>query len=435
MYDEYDTLMDELDEIDDEIGVDEYGSEETRRIPYIGIIQSGTDVPTHIKRLAGANEYGFSTAHRNEEDEPYYEYASELKFMIVQSITTLHHRERVGGRKLVIPFNDEPGEESSIFPNSSQKGNGYGQACQSWNGIFPNPQFEGEPLRDPRTGMIHKIGWRGEEQLPVAMVCQSCPFKEWLDNRRRSLKGGNTPLCKPSWTWIIYVFANQTGTDKDGEECEIQAGLYRLTGNNTSVQTALYGVTALKRNGEPRWGALRNGDGIIGLNSLTAVIGTTIANIPYLQDLSKRQTAKWTGDIIDAKGVLATEAIADESPEDYFRQVSSPISKQFPQGKPELVGEVPVHPLMMVTMQNNNQLQGKDRPVSVPVTHIGNELLTGEEYMLFLHSWLEFVKVYKDDMLQLREGDYLAAQDQSAQWQIESGSTNKQLVDGVVDGV
>ncbi len=86
-----------------------------------------------------------------------------------------------------------------------------------------------------------------------------------------------------------------------------------------------------------------------------------------------------------------------------------------------MVGSVPVYPLVAVTQKNNSKVQGKPSPISVPVTSVDDVALTGEEYMGYLRDWLEFSKVYKQDLLALDSGDYMAAQEQTARWALESG--------------
>lgn len=419
---QYDDLMGQLDEFDDEIGDDALTDEAVSTLPYIGIPQARTDVPPHIKRLAGPNEFGFSTAHRDEEGNPFYEYCNELKFMVVASLTTRRGKAVVGGRKLQIPFQDEAGTPFSIFPEASQNGNGYGQACQSWNGLFPDPRFEGELLRDPRTGQFHRIGWVGNQQVAPEDVCASCFFKEWLDSKAQSLKGGRTPLCKPSWTWVVFVLPGQPGTNEEGDEIEIRSGLYRLTGNNTSVQSALYGVGSSKRDGTARWGALKTGEGIVGINQLTKYTGSELVHIPYSTELTRRQQDIWTGDIVDSKGTLVGPDKADKKPDDSYYVLSTPISKQFPEGRPELVGPAPVYPLVAITCQNNNSVNGKSSPISVPVTSIGEEPISEDDYMLYLTAWVEYMRDHKPFMASLEPGDYIQAQRLSESWVLESGS-------------
>ena len=430
-FDDFDELLDQLDEVEGEAGIDEHTEEATARLPYIGLIQERTEVPVHIKRLAGDYQFGFSTAHVNEEGNPFYEYISELHYMVIASLTSMRGKVRVGGRKFQVPFNDTAGEITSVFPDSSQVGNGYGQACRTWNGIFPSPRFEGDVLRDPRTGQLYKIGWSNDgSQHDIHDICAMCPFSKWLDHDVPSAHGGRKPLCSPSWTWPIYVLPGQIGTDAEGNEVEIRSGLYRLTGNNASVQTALFGVSAEKRDGSPRWGALKIGEGIAGINALTKVTGSVTVNLPLSVKLSKRQQVKATGDIINAKGVIVDRKTAEKHPDKHFHQIVSPLSKLFPEGKPELVGDVPVFPLVMNTQQNNNKVNGRPSPASVPVTRVSKTHLTPEEYLGYLRAWIEYNQLHKDELMALAPGDYLAAQERTAGWQLESGE-NEMLPEGI----
>lgn len=447
----YDDLLERLDEMaggEEESfppGLDPGTTDTTPRIRnYVGVPQRNTDVPTHIEF---SETRSLSLIIRDPiTDDPIYYYSNALRFMIVDSLTTKSHGRLVGGRKLPIPMNDMPGAEGSIFPFAHQKGNGYGQACLSLNGVFPLPQFEGEEIRDYRTGIIHRIGRstvvdeRGavlQKDVPTGAdnICSSCPFADWIPRGHRVILGGRGPLCRRCWTWIIYIFPGQEGTtvtDKDKKDkdivldCEIPSGLYRITGHNPSIQAALFGVR------EGKWGCAENGSAIVGLTELTRIVGSTITQVPFEQNLSVLQK-RFLHSVVDDEGNEVETDVATAKPDKHFWQLASPSTNQFPEGKPEIVGmETVAYPLVVMVKTNNAkklaETKGKKvNEIYVPVSKIDRDNpLTPDEYGEYLMAWVGYMKENQAEMAALNPGDYVASQQRNQAMELPPGQQVEQ---------
>jgi hypothetical protein len=450
---DFDGLMDDLDDIFEEDesslpGMDEE-EESSVRIPYIGVPTPRMKLPQHVKnQFEDPSEgLGFSFAHRDGAGNPKYFYAPEVDFMVVHSVTQMAdvpsgkrtRRLRVGGRRLPAPDTAKPGTAFSVFPLPNQKPT-YNQACSSVNGLRPFRSFENELRRDLRDMQIHRIGWTGYDikpdgtildpgvQLDYDTVCLECPFSKWKPEGFRVTSGSRAPVCNHAWTWVLYVFPGQFGTDEEGEEAEIPGGLYRLTGHNKSLQVALNGV-------EKGWGMTYDNKPITGLNKIVAPTGSTIGYVNCSLPLTKLQQNSFSGTVVDAKGKPfdVNDAKVQAKPETFWYQISSITNAQFPEGKPELVGfedragdPINVYGLTMKTSTNNNSNQGG--PMPIPLIRVGQKRAPGE-YMGFIAAWADYMKNHKEYMMDSDPSGFITKQQQSA---LQAGEENAALPAEVV---